>query len=198
MFLFTQDSAERCGSIGKAQSKRAAGSPLQEDKEFAAKVIAKLEEKEEDEDALIEQRRKRRQELLAKLQQEQELASEAPEGAFKDSWSAGSFQQSLKTFHLSWDSCWDACCLFHFSEGSHVFADAVAQPTASELSKQPSLSHQESEPPPERVTTAVVTVNGSAEPLQGNNPITRVLSPNEAIDEHAASEAQVRSCVWQV
>ena len=47
---------------------------LQEDKEFAAKVIAKLEENEVDEDELIEQRRRKRQELMAKLKQEKESA----------------------------------------------------------------------------------------------------------------------------
>ena len=47
---------------------------LQEDKEFEAKVIAKLEENEVDEDELIEQRRRKRQELMAKLQQEKGAA----------------------------------------------------------------------------------------------------------------------------
>ncbi len=50
---------------------------LQEDKEFAAKIIAKLEENEVDEDELIEQRRRKRQELMAKLQQEKEAAGAA-------------------------------------------------------------------------------------------------------------------------
>lgn len=53
---------------------------MQEDEEFAAKVIAKLEEGAEDEDALIEERRRRRQELLARLQQEQALTSELSPG----------------------------------------------------------------------------------------------------------------------
>lgn len=72
MALHGKDQAGMLSEIappGYAKSAR-----LQEDKDFAAKVIAKIEENEVDEDELIEQRRRKRQELMAKLQQEKEAA----------------------------------------------------------------------------------------------------------------------------
>ena len=59
---------------------------LQEDKDFAARVIAKLEENEVNEDELIEQRRRKRQELLMKLQQEQQASSELPDQIWHVCW----------------------------------------------------------------------------------------------------------------
>lgn len=47
---------------------------MQDDKEFAEKVLAQLEETQVDEDELIEQRRRKRLELQKKLKEEKHAA----------------------------------------------------------------------------------------------------------------------------